>query len=110
MIFWLTRGRDSQEIIVGQHKRPGEGDGEIEVILNIYFKWLPLRTRRKGNDVKRLADFRKRGRKSIETLMKSIAEFLKVGGDERIDYKINGDGFWSRSKDLKRKLSCNDGC
>lgn len=95
-------------MIVGQHKGPGEGIGEIEVILNIYFKWSPLRTRRKENDVKRLADLRKGGRKSIETLMKSMAEFLKVVGDERIDYKINRNGFWSRSKDLKR-ISCNDG-
>lgn len=46
-------------MIVGQHKGPGEEDGEIEVILNIYFKWLPLRTRRKGHDLKRLADLRK---------------------------------------------------
>lgn len=55
----LVRGRGSQEMIVSQHKGPGEGDGEIEVILNIYFKWLPLRTRRKGDDVKRLDDLKK---------------------------------------------------
>ena len=58
-------------MIVDQHRGLGAGDGEIEVMLNIYLTWLPLSPRRKGNHVKRPADLRKLGRKSIETLKKS---------------------------------------
>lgn len=29
------------------------------------------------------------------------AEVLKIGKGERIDYKTNGNGFWSRIKCLK---------
>lgn len=37
------------------------------------------------------------------------AWFLKVHRGERIDYNINGNGFWSRNEDLKRRRSWNDG-
>lgn len=45
---WLTRGRGSKGMIVDHHKGPGEEDGEIEVMANIYLKSLPLGPRRIG--------------------------------------------------------------
>lgn len=42
MWLWLTGGRGSKLIIVDQHRGLGEGDKGIEVMLNIYFKWLLL--------------------------------------------------------------------
>ena len=56
---------------------------------------------------KSLTSLRKGVKKSIEIWQGLRAEFLKIGRGERIDYKINGNGFW-RSKVLKWRMSWND--
>lgn len=45
----------------------------------------------------------------LRSLWNQTAWFLKVHRGERIDYNIDGNGFWSRSEDLKRRMSWNDG-
>lgn len=44
-------------MIVDQHKDPGEGDGGIKAILNIYLKWLPLGPGKIRNNVKTRRDW-----------------------------------------------------
>lgn len=118
-------GRGSKWMIVDQHKDPGEGDGGIKVILNIYLKWVPLGPGKIGNCIKTRRDWmtwenevgsQQRG------WWDQRAEFLKIGRGERIDFKINWkidwlkdwlqdqwNGIWSRSKGLKWRVSWSDG-
>lgn len=103
MCLWLTRG--SKLLIVDQHKGLG-GEKGIEMMLSISNAW-PW-----AQEVWRMMWREETGQ--LEKMSKEVsrdpdkikrAEVLKIGKGERIDYKTNGNGFWSRIKCLKWRMS-----